>query len=120
VSYPFEYSEVQAGTTSGSFVTVLDVSGSGKIAYIGIGSDVASNEWKITVDSLPAEIIINTRTVPRDSIDWNIDPASANTFQYGYYPTYQRIYFFKAVFKLEMRAVSGGTVWANIGYAENK
>ena len=113
--FPPELTHVEANTTSDTFVTVLDVTGSGLIDQVLISCINDTGEIRITIDGYSETLSIAGNL--QKAIRYNITPTTSDVFDLGAYGDVYRVRsWFQDNFKVEHRRVLGTTMNTKVTY----
>jgi hypothetical protein len=113
--FPASFSLAEGNTTSGVFVTLLDINQSGIINWIIAQNTTNNNEIRITIDGITETITLTGTSI--NQIALNYDSTIANIFQFYTASVYvEKPIYFKSHFKFEYRTTVGTKINAKILY----
>ncbi|MBA7624761.1 hypothetical protein ES703_32173 [subsurface metagenome] len=112
MAFPPELTHVPENTTSDTFVTVVDVVGSGFLNMIHLRCMDDNGEVKITIDGFS-----ETLTVPNANryLYFDLDPSINNIFEVSGNKNSLKCWFFTGL-KVEHRIVLGSKMYTRVTY----
>ena len=115
MSYPPEFERIYATTTSKTFVTVLDITGSGIIDWALFKSTTDTGEFRITIDGYTDTVTIAAGTTY--ALGLNADASVTNIFSVVLnYNAYHNLIWFQDNLLVEHRVVAGTVMSSKILY----